>query len=73
MVDDITRKDDVTPERVLALADRDKIDIPPDRIDNSAERLRELFDLAAPLQGAAVDDFEPTKPFDPRWTDEVGA
>jgi hypothetical protein len=73
MVDDISRKDEVTPERVAALAERDEINIPPDRIDNIAERLRDLFDLAAPLDEAGVDDFEPTKPFDARWTDEVGA
>jgi hypothetical protein len=73
MVDDFTRKDDVTPERVLALADRDRIDIPPDRVDNIAERLRDLFDLAAPLEEVAVNECKPTKPFDPRWTDEVGA
>jgi hypothetical protein len=73
MVDDFARKDEVTAERILALAERDGITIPSDRIDNIAERLRDLFDLAEPLEAAQVDGFAPSKPFDPRWTEEVGA
>jgi hypothetical protein len=67
----ITSKDDVSPELVEVGARRHGLTIAPDRIDVIALRLRELFDLAAPLELATVEGYEPTKPFDARWTEEA--
>ncbi len=72
MTRDIDKKSDVTPDTVRASVSTLGLDIPDDRIDVIAERLRDLFDLAAPLDEAALDDFEPTNLFDPRWIVEAG-
>jgi Asp-tRNA(Asn)/Glu-tRNA(Gln) amidotransferase C subunit len=71
--EEITTKEDVSPSSVAALAASARLDIAPDRIEVIAQRLRELFDLAAPLEGSDCDEFEVTQPFDPRWTNEVSS
>jgi hypothetical protein len=71
MSEQIMSKDDVSPELVEVVAKSHGLIIAPDRIDVIALRLRELFDLAAPLESATVEGFEPTQPFDARWTEEV--
>jgi hypothetical protein len=68
--EEVLAKDDVTPEAVVALAERAGIVIAPEHVDVIALRLRELFDLAAPLEEADVADVEVSQPFDPRWTDK---
>jgi hypothetical protein len=73
MSNEIHSKEDVTPETVVALAAGQGIVIATDRIDVIGQRLKELFDLAAPLEGAALDDYEVTQPFDARWTEEASA
>jgi hypothetical protein len=64
----IETKSDVTPKTVRTAASELGLDIPSDRVDIIADRLRDLFDLAAPLQDADLGDLEPAKPFDPSWT-----
>ena len=73
MSDQIKSKDDVSPELVEVVARNHGLTIAPDRVDVIALRLRELFDLAAPLELATVEGIEPTEPFDARWTEEVTA
>jgi Asp-tRNA(Asn)/Glu-tRNA(Gln) amidotransferase C subunit len=73
VTDELKSKADITPETVAALAARAGIEIAPDRIDVIAQRLSDLFDLAAPLEDAAVEDVTVTRPFDPRWTGEANA
>jgi hypothetical protein len=73
MTSEIETKRDVTPDTVRISASEHGFDIPDDRIDTIAERLRDLFDLAAPLQDADLGDLEPGEPFDPRWTSEERA
>jgi hypothetical protein len=70
---EIATKADVTAEAVRNGCKDLGLDIPADRIENLAERLRDLFDLAQPLHAANVDIFEPGMPFDPRWTSEERA
>jgi hypothetical protein len=67
--DAIESKETVTPEAVAALVERAGLSIAPDRIEVIAQRLSELFDLAAPLDEASVEDDQSTQPFDPRWTE----
>jgi Asp-tRNA(Asn)/Glu-tRNA(Gln) amidotransferase C subunit len=73
VVDEIKSKADITPDTVAALAASAEIEIAPDRIDEIAQRLGELFDLAAPLEHAVIDGVTVTRPFDPRWTEEATA
>ena len=73
MSEEIRSKADVTPETVAAHAASAGLDLAPDRIEEIAQRLRELFDLAAPLEGSEDEEFEVTQPFDPRWTKEANA
>ena len=73
MSQQIRTKEDITPEAVAALAERARLSIAPDRIQVIAQRLSELFDLAAPLEDVAIAEFEPTQPYDSRWTNEATA
>jgi hypothetical protein len=68
---EITSKRDVTPSSVAVHAASAGLDIASDRIEVIAQRLRELFELAAPLEGSDYEEFDVTPPFDPRW--EKGA
>jgi hypothetical protein len=71
--EEITSKEDVSPDSVAAVAASREISIAPDRIEVIAQRLLELFDLAAPLEGSTYDEFEVSQPFDPRWTEGASA
>jgi hypothetical protein len=71
MSEEFTTKEDVAPSSVAALAASAGLDIASDRIEVIAQRLRELFELAAPLEGSDYEEFDVTPPFDPRW--EKGA
>ena len=73
MGEEITTKEDVSPEAIVALAASLEISIAPDRIEVIGQRLKELFDLAAPLEGSDFKKFEVTRPFDPRWTKGASA
>jgi hypothetical protein len=71
--EEITTKADVSTRSVAALSASAGLDIAVDRIEMIAQRLRELFDLAAPLERSDFEEFAVTQPFDPRWTSEVSA
>jgi hypothetical protein len=71
VTDETPSKDEITPDVVAALAAHAGIALGSDRVVVIAQRLSELFDLAAPIEGAAVEEYEVTQPFDPRWPERT--
>jgi hypothetical protein len=70
---EINSKEDVSADSVAAVSASRKLSVAPDRINVIEQRLNELFDLAAPLEGSSYDEYEVSQPFDPRWTKEASA
>jgi len=64
---------DLTTEDVLALARSVGIAIPPAHLPAVAERLREMFALAADLADLDLEGVEPAMRFHPDWPDEAPA
>jgi hypothetical protein len=52
---------------VAALARASGIEIPEERLDSVAERLREFHQLAAPLDGMDLESSAPDSTFEPAW------
>ncbi|MFL5761122.1 MAG: hypothetical protein ACJ789_15495 [Thermomicrobiales bacterium] len=73
MTSEVSKKSDVTLESVAAALREAGVSVPPDRLESIRQRLRELFELAAPLEEADIADVEVTQPFDPRWPGETTA
>jgi hypothetical protein len=63
----------ITSGTVAVMARLAGLDIPSDRLPAIAVRLRELFELAAEIDGLDLDGIEPAMGFDPRWPEEAMA
>jgi hypothetical protein len=65
--------DAVGEEVVAGMARLAGFSIPPDRLAAVTERLRDLYVLAADLDGLDLDGVAPATEYDPAWPEEATA
>jgi Asp-tRNA(Asn)/Glu-tRNA(Gln) amidotransferase C subunit len=63
----------VTEEVVAELARMAGFAVSPERLPGVTERLRDLYQLAADLDGLDLDGVEPATDYDPTWPEEATA
>jgi Asp-tRNA(Asn)/Glu-tRNA(Gln) amidotransferase C subunit len=63
----------IAEETVAQLARMVEFDIAPDRLATVTDRLRDLYRLAADLDGLDLTGVAPATVYDPTWTEAEGA
>jgi Asp-tRNA(Asn)/Glu-tRNA(Gln) amidotransferase C subunit len=63
----------IAEETVAHLARMTGFDIAPDRLATVTDRLRDLYRLAADLEGLDLTGVAPAAVYDPSWSEDEGA
>ncbi len=66
---DPTPANTIDAQTVAVLARVNGVNIPADRLEAVAERLRELHRLGAPLESLDLEGIAPDNVYDPSWPD----